>query len=98
MKKTLVKDLKPGLEVSEFFALRKKELKEYEGKNYLKLELGDKSGRIDAVIWDNALEYNQQIEAGDIVEVKGSTQTYRNNLQIKIDDILAVPVEKVDLG
>ncbi|OGC76771.1 MAG: hypothetical protein A2145_01220 [candidate division Zixibacteria bacterium RBG_16_40_9] len=97
MKKLLVKDLKPGTEVLELFALRKKELKEYDGKIFLKLELGDKSGRIDAVIWDKATEYDQQIETGDIVKVKGFTSSYKNNLQIKIDDILSVPTEKVDL-
>ena len=97
MKKLLVKDLKPGTEVSEFFALRKKELKEFDGKNFLKLELGDKSGRIDAVLWDRAVEYDRQIETGDIVKVTGITSSYKNNLQIKIDDILAVPAEKVDL-
>jgi len=97
MKKLLVKDLKPGTEVSELFALRKKELKEFDGKNFLKLELGDKSGRIDAVIWDKAAEYDQQIETGDVVKVKGFTSSYKNSLQIKIDDILTVPREKVDL-
>ncbi len=97
MKKLLVKDLKPGTEVLELFALRKKELKEFDGKNFLKLELGDKSGRVDAVIWDKAVEYDQQIETGDIVRVKGFTSSYKNNLQIKIDDILSVPTEKVDL-
>lgn len=97
MKKLLVKDLKPGTEVSELFALRKKELKEFDGKNFLKLELGDKSGRIDAVLWDRAVEYDQQIEAGDVVKVKGFTSSYKNTLQIKVDDILTVPTEKVDL-
>lgn len=98
MKQTWVKDLKPGMEVNDVFVLRKKELRDYEGRNYLKLELGDKTGRIDAVAWDNAVLLYQKAEAGDFVNVKGFTSTYKDSHQIKVDNLYRVESEKIDLA
>lgn len=87
MKNTFVRDLKVGNRVQNLFALRKKELKEYDGKKFLKLELGDKSGRIDAVVWDQAERFYGNAEVGNIVEVRGSVTTYKDSLQINVESL-----------
>ena len=97
MKKTWVKDLRPGQVVDDILVLRKKELKDYEGGNFLKLELGDKTGRVDAVAWDNPVQLYRQAEEGDFVRVRGSTSTYHNFVQIKVESISKIEPEKVDL-
>lgn len=98
MKTLFVKDLKPGLEVTEFFVLRKKELKEkYDGQRFLKLELGDRSGRIDAVVWDNSDQLYDKAEVGEIVKVKGWVSTYKEMPQIKVDKIRRAKDEEIDL-
>jgi 3'-5' exoribonuclease len=97
MKALFVKDLKPGLEVAEFFVLRKKELKEYDGQRFLKLELGDRSGRIDAVVWDNLDQLFDKAEVGEIVKVKGWVTTYKEMPQLKIDKIRKARKEEIDL-
>jgi 3'-5' exoribonuclease len=98
MKTLFVKDLKPGLEVTEFFVLRKKELKEYEGKRFLKLEMGDRSGRIDAVVWDNSDQLYGRAEVGEIVKVKAWVTTYKEVPQLKVDNIRRAKDEEVDLA
>ncbi len=98
MKTLFVKDLKPGLEVVEFFVLRKKELKEYNGQRFLKLELGDRSGRIDAVVWDNLDQFYDQAETGEIVKVKGWVSTYKEAPQLKIDKMRKAKAEEIDLA
>ncbi|MFQ6031344.1 MAG: OB-fold nucleic acid binding domain-containing protein, partial [Candidatus Zixiibacteriota bacterium] len=98
MKTLFVKDLKPGLEVTEFFVLRKKELKEYNGQRFLKLELGDRSGRIDAIVWDNLDQLYSKAEVGEIVKVKGWVSTYKEMLQLKVDRIRKAKDEEIDLG
>jgi 3'-5' exoribonuclease len=97
MKTLLVKDLKPGLEVTEFFVLRKKELKEYNGQRFLKLELGDRSGRIDAVVWNDLDQLYDKAEVGEIVKVKGWVSTYKEMPQIKVDKIRKAKDEEIDL-
>ncbi len=86
MKTLFVKNLKVGSEITEFFVLRKKEFKEtFEGQKFLKLELGDKTGRVDGVVWDNPEEIYNQAEAGEIVKVKGWVSSYKGELQIKVE-------------
>jgi 3'-5' exoribonuclease len=97
MKALFVKDLKPGLEVTEFFVLRKKELKEYDGQRFFKLELGDRSGRIDAIVWDNIDQLYDEAEVGEIVKVKGWVSTYKEMPQIKVDKIRKAKEEEIDL-
>ncbi|MCJ7578407.1 MAG: OB-fold nucleic acid binding domain-containing protein, partial [candidate division Zixibacteria bacterium] len=97
MKTLFVKDLKPGLEVTEFFVLRKKELKEYNGQRFLKLELGDKSGRIDAVIWDDIDQAYDEAQVGEMVKVKGWVTTYKELPQLKVDKIRKAKKDEVDL-
>jgi len=87
MKSTYVRDLKVGNRVQDLFVLRKKELKEYDGQKFLKLELGDKSGRIDGVMWDQAEQFYHNAEVGNIVAVKGSVTTYKDSLQINVESL-----------
>ena len=96
MKNIWIKDLKPGIEVADFFVLRKKELKEYNGQKYLKLELGDPSGRINAVLWENAEVVYAEVAIGDIVKVKGMAITYKGGLEIKIEKIRRSKEEESD--
>ena len=97
MKTLFVKDLKPGLEVTEFFVLRKKELKEYDRQRFLKLELGDRSGRIDAIVWDNLDQSYDKAQVGEIVKVKGWVTTYKEMRQLKVDKIRKAKNKEIDL-
>jgi 3'-5' exoribonuclease len=99
MKTLFVKNLKPGIEVAEFFVLRKKEFREtYDGQKFLKLELGDKTGRIDGVVWDNPEEIYDQASPGEIVKVKGWVTTYKESPQLKVEKLRKVKVEEIDLS
>lgn len=92
-----IRDLKAGEEVTGFFAVRKKELKEYDSRFFLKLELGDASGRLDAVMWEDAAVTNNQIDVGSVVKVKGTVTTYRDDLQINVRNIRAAKPEEFSL-
>ncbi|MGB2696242.1 MAG: HD domain-containing protein [Candidatus Zixiibacteriota bacterium] len=97
MKSIFVRDLKVGNRIEDFFVLRKKELKEYNGQKFLKLELGDKSGRVDAVLWEQAEKFYAQAEVGDIIQIRGSTTTYKDSLQITLESLKKTD-EKVKLS
>lgn len=83
--------------MTEFFVLRKKELREYDGQRFLKLELGDRSGRIDAVVWDNLDQSYDKAQTGEIVKVKGWVSTYKEVPQLKVDKIRKAKDGEVDL-
>jgi len=99
MKNQFVKNLKVGSELTELFVLRKKELKEtFEGQRFLKLELGDKTGRIDGVVWDNPEELYDQAETGDIVKIKGWVTTYKEVPQIKVERLKKASEGETDIS
>jgi 3'-5' exoribonuclease len=98
MKSLFVTDIKPGSEVADFFVLRKKEIKEYNGQRFLKLELGDKTGRIDGVVWDNPEEIFNLAETGEIVKIKGWVTTYRDASQIKVERLRKAIKSEVELS
>jgi 3'-5' exoribonuclease len=98
MKTLFVKDLKPGNEVTGFFVLRKKEIREYDGQRFLKLELGDKTGRIDGVVWENFDQITDEAQTGEFVKIKGWVTTYRDNPQIKVDRLRKAKEDELDLS
>jgi len=61
------------------------------GKTFLSLLIGDKTGHIDARIWDRAEVVSEQFEIGDVVIIKGQVQVYLGRRQIIIHKL-----EKID--
>ena len=84
--KVFVRDLEPGQDVTSFFAVRKKDMKETRsGDPWLLIELGDKSGRLSAPFWDEPLRWHHEVEIGDVVKVKALVTTYNGTLQLTIE-------------
>ena len=81
-----IQDLKPGESITAFFILRKRELKtKKDGSPYLSIELGDRTGRIGATIWENAEGHYQSLDVGSILKVQARVMTYRDALQLNIE-------------
>ncbi len=78
-----------GKDLIENYALRKVEIKtkESDGKSFLSLEVGDATGRIDAIMWNEADAAYKQISPGDVVQVKAVVGRYKDNAQLRIDNI-----------
>ncbi len=66
-----------------YFCKQKQTLKTKAGKNYYSLKLQDKTGIIDAKVWDINREI-QTFEENDYVKIQGDVVSHQNNLQIKI--------------
>ncbi len=54
------------------------------GRAFISLLIGDKTGHIDARIWDRVDELSELFEAGEIVVIKGQVQVYAGRKQIII--------------
>lgn len=88
MEKKFIFDLKDREKFDSVFILTKKNVKltKYD-KPYLEMTLGDKTGSMEARLWDDAEKFNQTVETGDMVHVKGIVEKYRDERQLKIDFI-----------
>lgn len=88
MKKRFVKELREGEKVREVFLVAKKDLAStQQGKPYLNLKLRDRTGEIEARVWDNAEELSGRFSRDDFIRVTGTTVSYRDKLQVNVTGI-----------
>jgi len=79
-----IKDLIENERIVEHYLCKKKEIRESKvGKNFFSLKLQDKTGTIDAKIWEVTKEI-QPFEEGDVVKIDGTVGSYNNEPQLKI--------------
>ena len=91
LKQDELSEIRSGESIDHFLLLTKLEEKTTRnGKSYLDLELGDKSVRLPAKMWDNIHQAKQNLDAGIIVKVSGTMDTFNDQFQIKIDKIRSV--------
>lgn len=82
---------KAGDQVSGFAYLRRKETRQDRtGKTYLDLELVDATGSIAGKAWSDSAALANVFEAPGFVKFRGQVQSYRDQLQLKVDNCRAV--------
>jgi 3'-5' exoribonuclease len=84
-----------------FLVLAKQHRTTKTNKPYLSLNLGDKTGQLEARVWEPGdARIAKDFERGDLVKARGSASRFGDTLQMKIDQLrLALPneVEKADM-
>ena len=77
--------------IDHFLLVKKCELRLTKaGKEFLSLELGDKSTSSASNLWDDVASFKSiknSLAVGDVVKITGSMDEYQGNSQIKIDTI-----------
>lgn len=68
------------------------------GVIYLSARLADRTGEIDAKLWDNAEETAGKFEREDFVHIKGIVSNYQGTMQIKMKTLEKVDDAKVDMS
>ncbi len=58
------------------------------GKAFLSLLVGDKSGHIDARVWDRVDEVSDSFSIGDLIKIKGQVQVYQSRKQIIVHKLI----------
>ena len=80
-----------GDPIDHFLLVKKSELRLTKaGKEFLSLELGDKSTSSAANVWDDVAGFKSiknSLAAGDVVKITGSLDEYQGNPQIKIESM-----------
>ncbi len=97
MKDIFVSDLQANQTVTSTFLVKSKEVRSKKtGEPYLSLTLADKSGEVDAKMWDNVAEVEATFDRDDFIKVKGSVQVYRSKPQLTIHKLRRCQDGEVD--
>jgi 3'-5' exoribonuclease len=99
MKSPYVKELEANRNFTASFLVRSKEIREKKtGEPYLSLALCDRTGEIEAKMWDNVGEVVDTFERDDFVKVKGLIQVYHNRPQLTIHKMRRLEDSEVDFA
>ena len=99
MKEIYIRDLQPNQIIVSDFLVQAKELRlKKTGENYLSLVLADKTGEVDAKMWENVEEANPIFERDDFIKIKGAVQVFRNKPQITLYKLKRLEDREVDLA
>lgn len=99
MKSPTVAELEPRQQITGLFLVQSKDVRQKKtGEPYLALTLIDRTGDIDAKMWDNVAEILDSFERDDFIRVRGETQLYQNKLQLTIHRLARADDSEVDLA
>jgi len=97
--KQFVNDIKDRDSINSVFLVKDKVMAMAKnGKPYMNLRLMDKSGDIDAKVWDNVDVLDRHFDKDDFVRVKGKASVYLNKMQVVIAEISRVNESDVALA
>jgi 3'-5' exoribonuclease len=97
MKNKFVSDLTSEQVLTSFFLVVAKEVRNTrEGKPYLRMELGDRTGTIEARMWDRFELAASQISRDDFIHVKARVEIYKNKPQLSLESFRRAGPEEVD--
>jgi 3'-5' exoribonuclease len=95
-----VRDLADGQEVDGLFAVRESQLAQKKnGEDFLRMKLGDSSGSVTAVAWEDAQDLSRLARAGSIVRVSGRYSVHPQfGPQIVVRELDVAPDDELDLA
>lgn len=97
-KTSFIKDLQDGQQVEDLFLVSRKNYAETKaGKPYLALTLMDRSGELEARVWDDAQRLNEIVEVGTVISIQAMVKLFREQLQLNINALRAVERDAVHL-
>jgi 3'-5' exoribonuclease len=86
--KIFVKDLEANTVITAFFLIKHKEVKQKKtGEPYMMMTLGDKTGSVTAIMWNNFQDHHHTFERDDFVKVKAEVALYNNRVQLVLHKI-----------
>jgi 3'-5' exoribonuclease len=94
-----IKDIKPGEKINELFLVTEKNMAfSQRGAPYLNIRLKDKTGEVEAKIWENAIEWDKVFKKGDVIQAQGGAVSFKNTIQITITGLRKVGDADISLA
>ncbi len=93
-----LKHLEPNTRFEGTFLVQSKEVRsKRNGVRFLSLTLSDRTGSMDAKVWDNVEELVRTFHANDFVRAQGRVHVFHNRHQAIVTRLRTLPREQVDL-
>ena len=73
-----------GQEITSFYLVTEKELREGKNDHYLRMRLSDRSGSVSANIWNNAKKEAENFDQGDVIKIKANVVSYKGQIQLSV--------------
>jgi len=83
---------------SNFVVVSKQIKPKKSGEPYLALTLGDRSGHLEAKMWDNVEEVLNAFEQDDFLKVKGLVNKYKNRFQLTIHKLRKLGESEIEFS
>jgi len=99
MKSPYVNELEPNRVFTTSFLVHSKEIRQKKsGEFYLSLLLGDRTGEVDAKMWDNVSDVLDGFDRDDFVKVKGMIQVFHNRPQLTIHKMRRMDESEIEFA
>jgi 3'-5' exoribonuclease len=99
MKSPCVRELKPDEITNAVFLVQSKEIRQKRtGEPYLSLHLSDRTGDIEARMWDNVAEVMDTFERDDFIKVRGQLQIYNTRPQFIVHKLRRMQDAEIDFA
>jgi 3'-5' exoribonuclease len=83
---------------STFVVVSKQVKPKKTGEPYLALTLGDRSGQLEAKMWDNVEDVLDAFEQDDFLKIKGLINKYKNRFQLTIHKLRRLGETEIDFA
>jgi 3'-5' exoribonuclease len=83
--------------ITSSFVVASKQVKaKKNGEPYLALTLADRTGQVEAKMWDNVEEFIDAFEQEDFLKIKGLVNKYKNRFQLTIHKLRRMEEAEID--
>lgn len=98
-KTRFVAELQEDERVTSIFLVKQKDVRlKKTGDPYLSMVLGDRTGELDAKMWDNIEEVQDTFERDDFVKVRGVVVMFRNRPQLQVQKLRRMDEREIEMG
>src|SRR5579862_5083152 len=99
MKSPYVNEVEPNRVITTSFLVHSKEIRQKKsGELYLSMLLADRTGELDAKMWDNVSEVLEAFDRDDFVKVKGLIQIFHNRPQLTVHKVRRMDDSEIEFG
>jgi 3'-5' exoribonuclease len=87
-----IKDIQEGIQVQGRYLVQSKRMgRTRRGDPFLSITLVDRTGEIEAKVWESVEAISPLFHEGDIVDVAGQAHSFRNQIQLTLSRLTAFP-------
>ena len=97
MTRRFINELGENEALDQVFRVQSKRLRSNRNGNpYLQMDLADRTGAVNAMLWNANQQLHDSFESGSYLQVKGKTQFFNGSMQIIVSELEPVDAETID--